>query len=185
MHFLTIIFIAIGLAMDCLAVSVTSGFTIKNLRIGHALQIAFFFGFFQAFMPVVGWLAGLGLRGFITDLNHWAAFVLLSLVGGKMIYESRKLPSEKKAINPLNIYILLILSMATSIDALAVGVSFAFLGISFVTPVLVIGTVTFLFSFFGVFAGNRVGHFFENKMELAGGLILIGIGAKILLEHLA
>jgi len=185
MDFLTITFIATGLAMDCFAVSITSGIAIKNLRINYALQIALFFGSFQAIMPVIGWFAGRGLRDFISGVDHWVAFGLLGLIGLKMIYESTKLESDKKEINPLNIYVLSMLSIATSIDALAVGVSFAFLKISLVTSIIIIGTITFILSFIGVFVGNRTGHFFENKIELAGGLILIGIGTKILLEHLA
>ena len=184
MDIITIIAIAFGLAMDAFAVSITSGITIKRLEINHALRIALFFGLFQAIMPIVGWLAGLSLRGFIAEIDHWIAFGLLSFIGCKMIYESITVQSNEKQINPLNIYVLLMLSVATSIDALAVGVSFAFLKISILTPVIVIGTITFLLSFFGVFVGNRIGHFFENKIEIAGGLILIGIGAKILLEHL-
>jgi putative Mn2+ efflux pump MntP len=185
MDFLTITFIAAGLAMDCFAVSITSGIAIKNLRINNALQIALFFGSFQAIMPVIGWFAGRGLRDFISGVDHWVAFGLLGLIGLKMIYESTKLESDKKEINPLNIYVLSMLSIATSIDALAVGVSFAFLKISLVTSIIIIGTITFILSFIAVFVGNRMGHFFENKIELAGGLILIGIGTKILLEHIA
>ncbi|TES91955.1 MAG: manganese efflux pump [Candidatus Cloacimonadota bacterium] len=184
MSIITIIFIAFGLAIDAFAVSVTSGITIKNLRINNALKIAVFFGLFQAVMPVIGWLTGLSLRDFISGVDHWIAFGLLSLIGCKMIYESTKIGSSKKEINPLNVYVLLILSIATSIDALAIGVSFAFLQLSIATPVIVIGTVTFLLSFLGVFVGNRFGHFFENKIEIAGGLVLIGIGIKILVEHL-
>jgi len=170
--------------MDCFAVSITSGLTIKHLRINHALQIAVFFGSFQAFMPVIGWLAGLGLRDFITGVDHWVAFGLLGLIGLKMIYESSKLGSDKKEINPLNIHVLFMLSIATSIDALAIGISFAFLNVSLITSIIIIGTITFLLSFIGVYVGNRSGHFFEKKIELAGGLILIGIGTKILIEHL-
>jgi putative Mn2+ efflux pump MntP len=184
MDIITIIAIAFGLAMDAFAVSITSGITINRLKINHALKIALFFGLFQAIMPLVGWLAGLSLRGFIAEIDHWIAFGLLSFIGCKMIYESIAVQSSEKQINPLNIYVLLMLSVATSIDALAVGVSFAFLKISIVTPVMVIGTITFVLSFLGVFVGNRIGHFFENKIEIAGGLVLIGIGVKILIEHL-
>ena len=170
--------------MDAFAVSITSGITIKNLKINHALKIAIFFGSFQAFMPLIGWLAGFSLRDFISSIDHWIAFGLLSLIGSKMIYESVKMESSKGESNPLNIYILLILSVATSIDALAVGISFSFLNISIVLPVIVIGTITFLLSFLGVFIGNRSGPMFEGKIEIVGGLILIGIGIKILVEHL-
>jgi len=184
-EFFTVTLIGIGLATDCFAVAITSGITIKNLRIHHALQIAVFFGSFQAFMPVIGWLAGRGLRDFITGVDHWVAFGLLGLIGLKMIYESSRLESDRKEINPLNMYVLSMLSIATSIDALAIGISFAFLDISLIGSIIIIGTITFLLSLIGVFVGNRTGHFFEKKIELAGGLILIGIGTKILLEHLA
>jgi len=112
------------------------------------------------------------------------AFGLLSLIGGKMIYESMKIGSNDNEIKSLNVFVLLMLSIATSIDALAVGLSFAFLKISIVTPIIVIGIVTFILSFLGVLVGNKLGHFFEKKMEFLGGLILIGIGIKILIEHL-
>ena len=184
MNIITIIFIAFGLAMDAFAVSITSGLAIKHLKINNALKIAIFFGAFQAIMPLIGWLAGLTLRDFISGIDHWIAFGILSFIGCKMIYESIKIKSYQKEINPLNVYVLLILSIATSIDALAIGLSFAFLKIFIVTPAIVIGAVTFLLSFLGTFVGNRFGHFFENKIEIAGGLILIVIGIKILIEHL-
>ena len=181
---ITIIFVAFGLAMDCFAISITSGITIRHLRINYALKIAIFFGSFQAVMPAIGWLAGLSLRDFISDVDHWIAFGLLGFIGCKMIYEAIKIEAGEKEIYPLNSYVLLMLSVATSIDALAVGVSFAFLKISIVSPIIVIGIVTFLVSFLGVFIGNRFGHFFEKKIEIVGGIILIGIGIKILVEHL-
>src|SRR4030042_421383 len=126
MDFFTVTPIGIGLAMDCFAVAITSGINIKNLRINNALQIAIFFGSFQALMPVVGWLAGLSLRDLISGIDHWIALGLLSLIGGKMIYESTKIGGEKE-VRSLNVFVLLLLSIATSIDALAVGLSFAFL----------------------------------------------------------
>ncbi|MBM4330104.1 MAG: manganese efflux pump [Deltaproteobacteria bacterium] len=184
MGFFTVALIGFGLAMDCFAVAVTSGIAIKQLKINHALKIALFFGGFQALMPVIGWLAGVGLRDFISDIDHWIAFGLLSAIGLKMIYESRRLPTEKNDKNPLDFYVLSMLSLATSIDALAVGVSFAFLKIPLIASVILIGVITFILSYIGVFVGNRVGHFFENKIELVGGLLLIGIGLKILIEHL-
>ncbi|MBW1854764.1 MAG: manganese efflux pump MntP family protein [Thermodesulfobacteriota bacterium] len=184
MDIVSIVIIAVGLAMDAFAVSITSGITIKRLHINHALKIALFFGLFQAFMPIIGWLAGLSLRDYISAIDHWIAFGLLSFIGCKMIYESITVQSNKKEINPLNVYVLLVLSVATSIDALAVGISFAFLKVSIVTPVIIIGTVTFLLSYLGVYIGDRIGHFFENKIEIAGGILLIGIGIKILVEGL-
>ena len=184
MDFPTIFVIAIGLAMDCLAVSVSSGCAIRNLRIGHALQIALFFGFFQALMPIIGWLAGLTLRDLVMEVDHWMAFLLLGAIGSKMIYEAQKLDLEKKGRDPLNLYVLFMLSVATSIDALAVGVTFAFLNVSILLVVLIIGLVTFVISLIGVFVGDCMGHFFEKKMEVIGGFLLIGIGTKILIEHL-
>lgn len=184
MDMFTIVLIAVGLAMDSFAVSITSGITTKNLRIPSALKIATFFGLFQAGMPIIGWLAGLSVIELISGTDHWIAFGLLSLIGCKMIYESIKREHGEKKIISMNTYVLLILSVATSIDALAVGLSFAFLKIYIATPIIVIGTVTFLLSFIGVFAGNKFGHFLEKKIEITGGLILIGIGIKILLEHL-
>lgn len=185
MDIITIIVIAFALAMDAFAVSITSGLTIKHLEVNDALKIAIFFGSFQAVMPVIGWLTGLSLISFISDVDHWVAFGLLSLVGCKMIYESIKIESSEKEIDPLNVYVLLMLSIATSIDALVVGVSFAFLKTFILTPIIVIGTVTFLLSFLGVFVGNRFEHFFDKKIKIVGGLTLIGIGIKILVEHLA
>jgi putative Mn2+ efflux pump MntP len=184
MDILTMVLIAIGLAMDSLAVSITSGLAMKELKISKALKIAIFFGLFQALMPVVGWLAGLSLTDLISGIDHWIAFALLSLIGCKMIYESIRLESREKVIDPMNVYLLLMLSIATSIDALAVGMTFAFLEVSIVTPIIIIGVVTFLLSLLGVFVGNRVGHLFEKKIGIAGGLILIGIGIRILIEHL-
>jgi putative Mn2+ efflux pump MntP len=184
MSFITISVIALGLAMDAFAVSITSGITLKDLRIRNAATIALFFGSFQAFMPLIGWLAGLSARAFITGVDHWIAFGLLSLIGCKMIYESTKLGPDENKLDPLNILVLLFLAIATSIDALAVGLSLSFLKIAIFTPALIIGAITFLLSFFGVFLGNISGHFFENKIEIIGGLILIGIGIKIVIEHI-
>ena len=184
MNIVSIIFIAFGLAMDAFAVSVFSGITIKNLKIKNAFKIALFFGLFQAFMPIIGWLSGVSLKNYISGIDHWIAFTILFVIGIKMIYESFKIKPDDKKINPLAVYTLLILSVATSIDALAVGISFAFLKIAIITPVIVIGVITFLLSFIGVLIGDKGGHFFENRIEIAGGIILIGIGTKILLEHL-
>jgi putative Mn2+ efflux pump MntP len=184
MDLLTTFFIAVGLAMDAFAVSVTSGITIKNCRIRHAVLIASFFGGFQAIMPVVGWLAGLTLRDYIAHIDHWLAFGILGFIGCKMIYESTVLEKTERRCNPLNLHVLAGLSVATSIDALAVGVTFAFLNVTILAPVAVIGIVTFLMSYAGVFIGEKIGSFFEKKIEVAGGAVLILIGLKILLEHL-
>lgn len=184
MDTITILFIAFGLAMDSFAVSIANGFSIKKLKINHALRIAFFFGLFQAFMPGIGWFLGVGFRDVIAEVDHWIAFGLLSIIGVKMILESRELKKEEKEDKPLGIYALLLLSIATSIDAFAIGFSLSVLRVSIMTPVIIIGVVTFLLSFAGVFIGNRFGHFLESKIEVAGGLVLIVIGIKILIEHL-
>jgi putative Mn2+ efflux pump MntP len=135
-------------------------------------------------MPLIGYLAGLSIKTYIISYDHWVAFGLLSAVGGKMIYESFKIKSAEENLNPSNILILLVLSVATSIDALAIGITLSFLRVSLAAAVSIIGLVTFVLSYLGVFIGKRFGHFFENKIEAIGGLILIGLGLKILIEHL-
>ena len=184
MSIITTVLIALGLAMDALAVSITCGSIIKRLKINSAFKIAVFFGSFQALMPLVGWAAGLTFRDYITSFDHWVAFGLLVLVGGKMIYESFQKESGKKQIDPLNLSILLVLSIATSIDALAVGLSLSFLNVSIILPAIIIGVITLALSFAGVFLGNKLAHLLKTRIELLGGLILIGIGIKILVEHL-
>lgn len=183
MDIATILLIAFGLAMDAFAVSISSGITAKNLKVNHVLRIAALFGMFQAVMPVVGWLAGLTMAGIISGVDHWIAFGLLCFIGLKMIYGAIRLESGTRHVDPLSIRVLLLLSIATSIDALAVGLSFAFLGIAIAAPIIIIGAVTFSMSFVGASAGSKLGHLFENKIEIVGGLILIGIGLKILIEH--
>lgn len=184
---LTLTGIALGLSMDAFAVSVANGFMIKELHIRYAFRIAFFFGLFQAVMPLLGWGAGLGFSRFIAGYDHWIAFGLLSFMGGKMIWESRVVPvegCEEERHDCTHFPTLLIMSVATSLDALAAGLSFAILHVKIVVPVVVIGGVTFLLCFVGIYLGDRIGRFFEKKLELAGGLVLIGIGFKILAEHL-
>ncbi len=181
---LTIVFIALGLAMDATAVSIATGSAISKGRIRLALRMGASFGFFQALMPIVGWLGGRGLREFVAGIDHWVAFALLVVVGAKMIYESLRMKGSQKKSGSMTPSVLLLLSVATSIDALAVGFSFAFLGVAIVAPVAVIGVVTFVLSFVGVLIGSGIGHFLESKIEAVGGLVLIGIGAKILVEHL-
>jgi len=185
MHSYTIFFIAVGLAMDAFAVSISSGITIKQLKLRHALKIAAFFGAFQALMPLLGWMSGRGIRGFIAGIDHWVAFGLLAAIGCKMIYESFRIGSIETRTDPLNLRVLLVLSVATSIDAFAVGMSLLLLNVPIIVPAAVIGTVTFVMCFAGVVIGDRIGHFFESKIEIAGGLILIAIGVRILLQHMA
>ena len=184
MDVFSIVLLGFGLAMDSFAVSITSGITLKIVRVRDAAKIAVFFGLFQAGMPVLGWLAGSSLTDLVSGVDHWVAFGLLSFIGGKMIYESVREKENGKEFNPLSLHVLLMFSIATSIDAFAVGVSFAFLRVPILHPVIVIGAITFSLSFLGVYAGNRFGQIFKNRVKLLGGIILIGIGVKILLEDL-
>jgi manganese efflux pump family protein len=184
MDIFSMLFLAIGLAMDAFSVSITRGMLLKcNLK--YALTIAIFFGGFQALMPVAGWLAGEQLATLVELWAPWIAFILLALVGGKMIYEGlREEEVDEDVCKVFSIKDILILSVATSIDAFAVGVTFAFLNTPILLPILIIGLVTFLLSFIGVYIGKRAGYLFGSKIEVLGGLILIGIGFKILLETL-
>lgn len=184
MQYPTVFFIALALSMDAFAVSIASGVIIKKQRIYHALRFAFSFGLFQMFMPVLGWMGGSKFRHLISSIDHWVAFGLLSIIGGKMIYEALKMESYENVYGKITIYVLLGLSVATSIDALAVGLSFAFLDVSILAPVVIIGVITFFMSFMGFIIGNKFGHIFEKKIEILGGVILIAIGLKILFEHL-
>ncbi len=173
--------------MDAFAVAIGSGIALKKVKLHDALLVATFFGGFQFFMPLLGWMAGLGIREAISGVDHWIAFSLLGFIGGKMIHESiyeEAGVEEAKPSNPRNLYILLGLAVATSIDALAVGLSVSLLQTSIVGLAVVIGIVTFALSFAGVYLGNRVGNFCEKQVTILGGVILIGIGVKILLEHL-
>ena len=184
MELVTIIIIAVGLAMDAFVVSIVSGGAYRQLHVKHALRMAIFFGAFQAFMPLMGSLAGLSLKDYIQDYDHWIAFALLAAVGGKMIYESFKIKSVEENVDPSNVFVLLVLSVATSIDALAIGITLSFITSYIITAVTIIGLITFGLSYAGVVIGKKFGHFFENKIEAFGGLVLIGIGVKILCEHL-
>ena len=184
MDLLIIFGIAVGLAIDALAVSVANGCSIKHLKLNQALKIALCFGLFQAVMPVIGWSLGLTFVHIIQTFDHWVAFCLLFIIGIKMIYESFHMDAQCEEKNCLHLPTLLLMSLATSIDALAVGLSFAIIGVRILLAVLIIGGVTALLCFVGVYIGNKAGHFFENKLEFIGGIILIGIGAKILIENL-
>ncbi len=179
--------IAIGLSMDAFAVSITNGIIIKELKFHQGVRIAAFFGLFQAIMPIIGWFSAKIIYSFVSNYAHWIAFVLLLAIGLKMCYEALKKDDdsiEKDKWNCLNWGTLFTLSFATSIDALAVGISFGVLNSVIILPVIIIGLVTFVISLIGVNLGNKIGHLFEKKMEVVGGIILIGIGLKILIEGL-
>jgi len=180
---ISIILIAIGLSMDSFAVSIVNGLMMPRLRFVRALGIALVLAVFQAAMPWLGWFAGSIIEAQIKSVDHWLAFILLSLIGLKMIYDSRKEEKVKK-IESLKFSTLIGQSIATSIDALAVGVSFAFLEIDIYQSIVIIGVVTFLFAMIGLKLGKSIGHHTKNRIEAFGGILLILIGLKILIEHL-
>jgi putative Mn2+ efflux pump MntP len=180
----TILVIAVGLAMDAFSVSIAYGITTKSNGKTNAIKMASSFGAFQAFMPVLGWLMGVEILEIIAGFDHWLAFGLLALIGCKMIYEATSVEHQPRG-KRLDFYTLLILSVATSLDALAVGLSFALLKVSITMPIAIIGTITFTLSFLGATIGDKIGKAQSSKIEVLGGLILIAIGVKILLEHMA
>ncbi|HBX49859.1 MAG: hypothetical protein A2275_03050 [Bacteroidetes bacterium RIFOXYA12_FULL_35_11] len=184
MELFTIFLIAIGLCFDTFAVSVSCGLLEKEISFFKAVKVASSLAFFQAFMPFAGWLLGVKVNLFIADFDHWIAFGMLSLIGLKMIYESLKKEEKKKKFNPLDIKILLWISLATSIDAFVVGISFGLISIPIVVPIIIIGTTTFFVAMLGMLFGKKTGGKLGKKMETVGGIILIGIGIKILIEHL-
>lgn len=185
--FIELLLMGVGLAMDAFAVSVCKGLAMRKVNKKQAFIIALFFGGFQALMPFIGWALGIQFERYITSIDHWIVFVLLGFIGGKMIVEAVK-PEEDEEIEqmdpPLDIKQLTILAVATSIDALAVGITFAFLNYPIVEAITIIGVITFIICIAGVYVGNFFGSKYKNKAELAGGLILILIGLKILLSHL-
>lgn len=180
---ITVLLIALGLAMDSFSVAIANGLATKTFQATKALKIAVFFGFFQGIMPVIGWLAGVHIIDLITNYDHWVAFFLLAFIGARMIYESIKKESNTLVASH-SIKVLLVLSIATSIDALAVGLSLSLIQVSIIIPAMVTGIVTFLLSFFGVYLGDKFGNVLKSRVESLGGIILVFIGLKILLEHL-
>ncbi|WP_455639299.1 manganese efflux pump MntP [Parabacteroides sp.] len=184
MSIIEIVLLAIGLSMDSLAVSVTGGAVIRNCTICNMVKIGSFMGITQAAMTVLGYLAGVGFQKYITAFDHWIAFILLLYLGGKMIYDSTRDDEEECKTNPLCNKTLFGLAIATSIDALAIGISLAILKSEIVIEASLIGIITFLMSVSGVYFGSRFGRKVDLKLDLIGGLILIGIGTKILIEHL-
>ncbi len=185
MSFIVLLGIAVGLAMDAFAVAIGVGLGSSRVGVRATLRLAWHFGLFQALMPVLGWVAGRSLAHWFSAIDHWIAFLLLAAVGGKMIYEAvrggEEGPAEKDPTRGLS---LLVLSVATSIDALAVGLSLALLNVGIWYPAAVIGVVAFCFTVLGVRLGRRFGALFGRRVEVVGGLILIAIGLKILVDHL-
>lgn len=183
-----LVLVAIGLSMDAFAVALCKGLGMKKLNLVHAAVIALFFGVFQGIMPLIGWFLGTQFEAIITPIDHWVAFVLLGYIGGKMIWDAFHEKDEAldcEIEQTLNYKELFMLAIATSIDALAVGITLsAFITTSIGAAVTLIGVITFALSFVGVWIGNKFGTRFQKKAEVFGGAVLILIGTKVLLEHL-
>ena len=183
MEIYEILLIGIGLAMDAFAVSICKGLSMKKMNWKNAVIIALYFGVFQALMPLIGYFLGMTFESIVTTFDHWVAFALLTLIGGGMIKESFDSVDEKKN-DRVDFKTMVVLAIATSIDALAVGITFAFFDVNIVLAVSIIGIITFIISVLGVKIGNRFGDKYQNKAQLMGGIILVLLGFKILLEHL-
>lgn len=180
-------FMGAGLAMDAFAVSVCKGLAMRKVNGKQCFLIALFFGGFQALMPLIGWALGTQFADSIASVDHWIAFILLLYIGGKMIFEAARERKQEIEIEemdpPLSVRELFVMAIATSIDALAVGITFSFLQVNIVQAVSIIGVITFFISGAGVFVGNIFGSKYKTGAEIAGGMILVLLGIKILLEH--
>ena len=186
MTFVELLLTAVALSMDAFAVSTCKGLNMRKMNWRQALVIGLFFGGFQAIMPLLGWILGKQFESLITSVDHWVVFALLALIGGKMVYDALK-GGDEEGCEPetkLDIRQMIGLSFATSVDALAVGISFAFLKVQILPSVVCIGVTTCLLSILGVAIGQRFGAKYQSKATLAGGIVLILLGVKILLEHL-
>ena len=186
--FIELFLLGIGLAMDAFAVSVCKGLGMRRLNKKQTLIIGLYFGGLQALMPLIGWLLGSQFQKYITSIDHWIAFILLSFIGGKMMIEAIREWNEEETVDvmdaPLDHKNMLVLAVATSIDALAVGITFAFLDTPIIEAITIIGITTMIISIIGVVVGNFFGSRYKSKAEFIGGLILVLLGLKILLEHL-
>ncbi len=183
MDWITVLGIALALAMDAFAVALAAGAVLNPLTLRHLFRLGFHFGLFQALMPVAGWLVGISVQHWISAYDHWIAFVLLSVIGGRMIMEAFDKKKDKGFTDPTKGLTMVMLSVATSIDALAVGLSLAMLGVSIWRPAAVIGLVAGALTVFGMLLGRRMGDNWGKRVEVCGGLVLCIIGLKILLEH--
>ncbi|MFH2143085.1 MAG: manganese efflux pump [Bacteroidota bacterium] len=185
MDFTSIILIAIGLSLDCFAISMTGGIILKERKLIKILQLSLLFGVFHIFMPVIGWLLGFKLKSYIQDYDHWIAFLLLSLIGFKMLYEGiRCKKTDNEILTFSKLWPLLGLAIASSIDALVVGISLAVIDISIYITAIIIGSVTFIITFLGGILGNKISKYIKFRMDIIGGIVLILIGIKILIEHM-
>ena len=179
-----LIVLSLGLGMDAFAVSICKGLSMKKMNWKKALIIGLYFGGFQAIMPVLGYFLSKGFENFVTSIDHWIAFILLSIIGGKMVKDAFSQGNSEICNEDVGFKTMIVLAIATSIDALAVGITFAFLNVNLILAIALIGSITFFLSVIGTKVGNIFGDRYENKAELLGGVILIFLGIKILLEHL-
>ena len=188
MDLFTLFTLAVGLSMDAFAVSICKGLSMEKLSIKNMAVVGLWFGGFQALMPVIGYLLGVQFKDKITAIDHWIAFILLGFIGGKMMIEAVREWNEEEVVDvmdaPIDHKNMLVLAVATSIDALTVGITFAFLGTPIVEAISIIGITTMVISIAGVVVGNFFGSRYKSKAEFIGGLILVLLGLKILLEHL-
>lgn len=184
MEIVEIVLLGISLAMDAFAVSICKGLSMKKIDWKKAIIIGLYFGIFQALMPVVGYFLGSTFESFVTNIDHWIAFILLAIIGGNMIKEAFSKDATEEHNDNVDFKTMIVLAIATSIDALAVGITFAFLKVNLLLAVSLIGIITFVISLIGVKLGNKFGSKYEKKAEGVGGAILILIGLKILIEHL-
>jgi putative Mn2+ efflux pump MntP len=183
-QFITFFLIGVGLCFDTFAVSVSFGLVKKEIRFMQASRIAIILAFFQALFPVAGWFIGMSVKNFLSSFDHWIAFGLLFMIGVRMIYEGLRGEEERKEFNPMKMGVLLGIAVATSIDALVVGLSFGFLDTNIMVPALIIGMVTFLASMLGMLFGKKIPGKTSQRSVIIGGILLILIGVKILIEHL-
>lgn len=185
MSLIEVLLIAVGVSMDAFAVSVAKGISASRITLKHALIAGLWFGGFQALMPTIGYFLGISFSSLISGWDHWIAFVLLTLIGVNMVRGSFSNDEEENVAHGFGFWVMFSLAIATSIDALAVGVSFACLDMSIWNPIVIIGFTTMMFSIVGVYLGHLFGFRFKHRAELLGGIVLIGIGIKILFEHAA
>ena len=192
MTFTGLLLLAFGLAMDATAVAAARGMTVPVIRMRHVLLVAGLFGGFQALMPLIGWLIGAELGPYVQAWDHWIAFVLLAAIGGKMLWEARgqvdeqaELPAATRKTDTFALKVMVVLAIATSIDALAVGFTLPMLGAELAPALVTIGVTTALLSVAGLYAGRKLGAVLGKRLDVIGGLVLIGMGTKILIEHLS
>ncbi len=185
MNLITLSLIGIGLSVDSLAASITTGACACKIRVNHVLKVAVFMAVFQGTMPLLGWIIGSSFKSVIASFDHWVAFVLLLGIGGKLIYEGIKsFHDEKTGLAPTKTLLLMGMALATSIDALIIGISFGLIDVNIWLAMVVIGISTFIFSSLGVLVGKRIGKSINKGIEVAGGMVLIALGVKILVEHI-